>query len=69
MRYDSIPPELTALPQWVCAWENSKIPMQAKIKKGASSVLPDTWSTYEEAKAAVEKALMTISDLYLTTTE
>lgn len=55
MIYESIPPELTALPQWVCAWENSKIPMQAKIKKGASSVLPDTWSTYEEAKAAVEK--------------
>lgn len=27
----------------------------SKNKKGASSVLPDTWSTYEEAKAAVEK--------------
>lgn len=54
MRYDTIPPELTALPQWVCAWKNSKIPMQAKVKKGASSVSPETWATYEEAKAAVE---------------
>lgn len=55
MRYDTIPTELTGLSQWVCAWENSKIPMQTRIKKGASSVLPDTWSTYAEAKAAVEK--------------
>ena len=55
MRYDTIPTELTELPQWVCAWKNSKIPMQAKVKKGASSVSPDTWSTYEEAKAAVER--------------
>ena len=55
MRYDTIPTELTQLPQWVCAWKNSKIPMQAKFKKGASSVSPDTWSTYEEAKAAVER--------------
>ena len=55
MRYDTIPTELTELPQWVCAWKNSKIPMQAKIKKGASSVSPDTWSTYKEAKAAVEQ--------------
>lgn len=53
MRYDTIPSELIAIPQWVCAWDNSKIPMQAKIKKGASSVNPDTWSTYEAAKKAV----------------
>lgn len=54
MRYDTIPSDLTSLPQWVCAWKNSKIPMQAKIRKGASSVAPETWATYEEAKAAVE---------------
>lgn len=54
MRYDNIPPELIALPRWVCAWKNSKIPMQASVKKGASSVDPDTWSGFEEAKRAVE---------------
>lgn len=54
MKYDVIPSELTALTQWVCTWRKSKIPMQAKIKKGASSASPETWSTYEEAKAAVE---------------
>ena len=55
MRYDFIPEELKELPQWVCVWNNSKIPMQATIKKGASSVNPDTWSDYETAKEAVER--------------
>lgn len=57
MRYDNIPPELIALPRWVCAWKNSKIPMQATVKKGASSVDPDTWSSFEEAKKAVENGI------------
>lgn len=54
MNCSNIPPEITALPQWVCVWEDSKIPMQATIRKGASSVNPDTWSTYQEAVGAVK---------------
>lgn len=57
MRYENLPPEITALPQWVCVWNNSKIPMRANIKKGASSVQPDTWSTFEDAKNAVESGM------------
>lgn len=57
MRYDNIPPEIIALPRWVCAWKNSKIPMQASVKKGASSVDPSTWSSFEEAHKAVENGL------------
>lgn len=51
----NIPPELTTLPQWVCAWKNSKIPMQATVKKGASSALAETWSTFDTAYDAVNK--------------
>ena len=54
MKYDTISPELTVLPQWVCAWKNSKIPMQARVRKAASSTDPGTWAAFEEAKAAVE---------------
>ena len=54
MKFDKIPSELTSLQQWVCVWSNSKIPMQATIKKGASSSQADTWSAFEDAKAAVE---------------
>ena len=54
MRYDTIPAELKLLPQWVNAWNNSKIPMQSTIKKSASSVDPNTWNTYETAVASVE---------------
>lgn len=53
MMFANIPAEVTALPQWVCVWEDSKIPMQAAVRKGASSVDPDTWSTYQEAVRAV----------------
>lgn len=55
MRFDTIPEDLTSLPRWVCVWKNSKIPMQASIRKGASSVKPETWSSFETAKAAVER--------------
>jgi len=57
MRYDFIPDEIKQLPQWVCVWNNSKIPMQASIKKGASSVNPDTWSDFETARQAVEEGI------------
>lgn len=55
MRFENIPSELQELPQWVCAWNSSKVPMQAKQRKAAASSLPDTWSSFEEAKNAVEK--------------
>lgn len=54
MNLDNIPQEMTALPRWVCAWRNSKIPMQARQRKGASSVNPETWSSFEDARKAVE---------------
>lgn len=52
--YENLPPELKAERAWVNVWNNSKIPMQSAIRKGASSVLPDTWSNFETASAAVE---------------
>lgn len=54
MRYDKLPPELTELPQWVCVWNGSKIPMQAGEKKAASSVMPETWSVFDDARFAVD---------------
>lgn len=57
MRYDFIPEEIKKLPQWVCVWNNSKIPMQASVKKGASSVNPETWSDFETARQAVESGI------------
>lgn len=54
MDYARIPAELKALDQWVCAWENSKIPMRAFERKAASSTAPETWSSFEQAQAAVE---------------
>lgn len=54
MRYDKLPPELTELPQWVCVWNGSKIPMQAREKKAASSVMPETWAAFDDARVAVD---------------
>lgn len=55
MKYiDNIPAELKALPQWVCAWNTSKVPMQAKVRKAASSVQPETWCDFETAVKAVD---------------
>ena len=54
MNFDNIPEELKAIPRWVCAWKNSKTPMQATQRRGASSTNPQTWSTYDQAKVAVE---------------
>lgn len=51
--YSKIPEELKELKQWVCAWDNSKIPMKAFERKAASSTAPDTWSTFEQAERAV----------------
>ena len=55
INYNSIPYELRELRQWVCANEGSKVPMQATCPFPASSTNPATWSSFEEAVAAVEK--------------
>lgn len=54
MRYDNIPQELRVLKQWVCANENSKVPMQANRPYPASSTNPTTWASFEDALWAVE---------------
>jgi len=53
--YENIPEELKQLPQWVCAHENSKIPMRAFENQAASSINPETWSDFSTALEAVEK--------------
>lgn len=54
MSYDSIPAEIKRLKQWVCCWNTSKIPMQTRELKAASASDPGTWSSFDEASAAVE---------------
>ena len=54
MRYDNIPQELRVLKQWVCANENSKVPMQATCDRPASSTNPATWASFEDALWAVK---------------
>lgn len=56
-RYHNLPPEITSLPQWVCVWNGSKIPMKANERKGASSVNPETWCPFEVAEKAVSDGL------------
>lgn len=46
---DKIPKELKDLPQWVCAWDNSKCPMRAWEMKAASSSDPATWVDFDFA--------------------
>ena len=54
MRYDNIPQELRMLNQWVCANDDSKVPMQANRPYPASSTNPATWASFEDAVWAVE---------------
>ena len=54
MDYSRIPNELKELNQWVCSWDNSKVPMRAYERKAASSSDPTTWSSFEQAVWAVE---------------
>ena len=54
MDYTRIPQELKALNQWVCTWDSSKVPMKAFEWKAASPSAPETWSSFEQAQAAVE---------------
>jgi primase-polymerase (primpol)-like protein len=56
-----IPDELKAIPRWVCwAYEErdgklTKVPLNPKIGGYASSTNPATWTTFEEALAAVPR--------------
>ena len=52
MGYEAIPHELKREKAWVNVWNNSKIPMRSSERKAASSVVPDTWSSFEQAEAA-----------------
>jgi len=54
-RYENIPAELTSLNQWVCAHNDSKVPMNAMRNEAASSTNPASWSSYEDAVASVEE--------------
>lgn len=54
MDYSRLPEEIKQLNQWVCTWDNSKVPMKAFERRAASSTAPDTWVTFEQATAAVE---------------
>ena len=54
MRYKNLPPELLTLDQWVCVWNGSKVPMQAKKRAAASSSDPTTWSDYQTAEKMVQ---------------
>ena len=55
MDYSQIPAELKKLDQWVCCWEDSKVPMSAYGYEGASCSKPETWATFEQAEACVEE--------------
>ena len=54
MMYENIPEELKQLNQWVCANDDSKVPMQANRPYPASSTNPATWASFEDALWAVE---------------
>lgn len=60
--YEKIPSELKEKTQWVNVWNSSKVPMQTGQKKAASSVLPDTWGTFDCA-VLNRTASMTASDM------
>ena len=55
MDLQNIPKELQDLKQWVCSYNNSKVPMMTNCNCAASSIEPDTWSTFNEAVDAVEQ--------------
>lgn len=53
--YEAIPKELKDLNNWVCCWNNSKVPMRAFEKKAASSTDPTTWADFSTAYESVSK--------------
>lgn len=54
MNLQNIPEELKSLKQWVCAYHNSKVPVMTTCNCAASSIEPDTWSTFQDAVRSVE---------------
>ena len=54
MSYLNIPAELREEKAWVNVWDSSKVPMQATVRKAASSSNPDTWSNYIDAEHNVQ---------------
>lgn len=54
MSYLNIPAELREEKAWVNVWDGSKVPMQATVRKAASSSNPDTWSNYIDAEHNVQ---------------
>lgn len=55
--YDNIPNNIKKESAWVNVWNGSKIPMQSRVQKGASSVKSETWSSFEDAVKAVEDGI------------
>ena len=55
MNLNNIPYELKNLPQWVCTRGNSKVPMRATFNGAASSTDERSWSSFESARASVER--------------
>lgn len=56
-RYDLIPADLKAQMAWVNVRNGSKVPMQTTCFRGASSVLPDTWGSFDTAVENVEQGI------------
>lgn len=54
MSYLNIPAELRDEKAWVNVWNGSKVPMQATVRKAASSSNPETWSDYADAEINVQ---------------
>ena len=52
--YENIPAELREEKAWVNVWDGSKVPMQATVRKAASSSDPNTWSNYIDAEHNVQ---------------
>lgn len=53
-RYERIPEELKRYTQWVCTYEDSKVPMRAFEREAASSVDSSSWADFETAVSAIE---------------
>lgn len=54
INYSNIPDELKELTRWVCVNHDNKVPMRAWENKVASSVNPETWSSFDTAIKSVE---------------
>ena len=54
MNLQNIPKELQDLKQWVCSYQDCKVPIMTKCNCAASSIEPDTWSTFKDAVESVE---------------